>query len=198
MTRRRTGCPTGRWSASTPASRVQLDPLARQRQRALQLRGVEFDYKTPRYHNYNVMYQVELPGQHAVEIGYVGTRGRNLETFVNLNNVTKLLPPGTAPAAVRDLPRLRPWLTLRAHRRRQLVRLAAAEVPAALLQGPAVPGQLHPERLEDQRRRLAFGRRRRRPPRAGRGRLEISRTTSGCRASTPSTRWSSAATTTCR
>jgi hypothetical protein len=78
-------------------SRVQLDPLA-VNANGLSLRGVEFDYKTPRYHNYNAMYQIELPGQHAVEIGYVGTRGRNLETFVNLNNVTKLLPPGTAPA----------------------------------------------------------------------------------------------------
>lgn len=77
--------------------RVQLDPLA-VNANGLSLRGVEFDYKTPRYHNANVMYQLELPGQHAVEVGYVGTRGRNLETFVNLNNVTRLLPPGTAPA----------------------------------------------------------------------------------------------------
>ena len=44
------------------------------------------------------MFQLELPGQHAVEVGYVGTRGDNLETFVNLNNVTRLLPPGTDPA----------------------------------------------------------------------------------------------------
>jgi hypothetical protein len=77
--------------------RIPLDPLV-VNANGLSLRGVEFDYKTPRYHNANVMYQLELPGQHAVEIGYVGTRGRNLETFVNLNNVTKLLPPGTAPA----------------------------------------------------------------------------------------------------
>jgi hypothetical protein len=77
--------------------RIPLDPLV-VNANGLSLRGVEFDYKTPRYHNANVMYQVELPGQHAVEVGYVGTRGRNLETFVNLNNVTRLLPPGTAPA----------------------------------------------------------------------------------------------------
>ncbi len=41
------------------------------------------------------MYQLELPGQHAVEVGYVGTRGRNLETFTGVNNVQRLLPPGT-------------------------------------------------------------------------------------------------------
>ena len=74
-----------------------LDPLERQRQRA-EMRGVEFDYKTPKYHNYNVTYQLELPGQHALEVGYVGTRGRNLETFTGMNNVQRLLPPGTNPA----------------------------------------------------------------------------------------------------
>jgi len=63
----------------------------------LTLRGVEFDYKTPRYHNYNVTFQSELPGRHAVEVGYVGTRGRNLETFTGMNNVLRLLPPGTNP-----------------------------------------------------------------------------------------------------
>jgi len=77
--------------------RIPLDPLI-VNANGLALRGVEFDYKTPRYHNYNATWQMELPGQNAVEVGYVGTRGRNLETFVNLNNVTRLLPPGTAPA----------------------------------------------------------------------------------------------------
>ena len=76
--------------------RIPLDPL-NVNANGLTMRGVEFDYKTPRYHNMNVMYQLELPGQNAVEIGYVGTRGHNLETFTGMNNVTKLLPPGTNP-----------------------------------------------------------------------------------------------------
>jgi len=63
----------------------------------LTVRGVEFDYKTPRYHSYNATLQTELFANHAVEVGYVGTRGRNLETFTGMNNVTKLLPPGTNP-----------------------------------------------------------------------------------------------------
>jgi hypothetical protein len=63
----------------------------------LTVRGVEFDYKTPRYHNYNVALQTEVFPNHAVEIGYVGTRGRHLETFTGMNNVTQLLPPGTNP-----------------------------------------------------------------------------------------------------
>ncbi len=63
----------------------------------LTLRGVEFDYQTPRYHNYNVTLQTEILPNHSVEVGYVGTRGRNLETFTGMNNVQSLLPPGTNP-----------------------------------------------------------------------------------------------------
>ena len=53
----------------------------------LTLRGVEFDYQTPRYHNYNVTLQAEPFPNHSVEIGFVGTRGRHLETFTGMNNV---------------------------------------------------------------------------------------------------------------
>ena len=63
----------------------------------LTLRGVEFDYKTPYYQNYNVTFQTELIPEHTVEVGYVGTRGRHLEVFTGMNNVTQLLPPGTNP-----------------------------------------------------------------------------------------------------
>ena len=63
----------------------------------LSVRGVEFDYRTPRYHNFNATLQTEVLPNHALEVGYVGTRGRNLETFTGVNNVTELLPPGTDP-----------------------------------------------------------------------------------------------------
>jgi hypothetical protein len=63
----------------------------------LTLRGVEFDYKTPRYHNYNVTLQTEVRENHSLEVGFVGTRGRHLETFTGMNNVQVLLPPGTNP-----------------------------------------------------------------------------------------------------
>jgi outer membrane receptor protein involved in Fe transport len=76
--------------------RVPLDPVV-VNANGLTLRGVEFDYKTPRYHNYNVTLQHEIMENHSVEIGYVGTRGHNLETFTGMNNVTELLPPGTNP-----------------------------------------------------------------------------------------------------
>jgi len=76
--------------------RVVLDP-ATVNANGLTLRGVQFDYKTPRYHNYNVTLQTEVMENHSVEVAYVGTRGRHLETFTGMNNVTMLLPPGTNP-----------------------------------------------------------------------------------------------------
>ena len=63
----------------------------------LTLRGVEFDYRTPRYHSYNVTLQTEVLPEHSLEVGFVGTRGRHLETFTGMNNVQMLLPPGTNP-----------------------------------------------------------------------------------------------------
>ena len=70
----------------------------------LTLRGVEFDYKTPRYHNYNVTLQTDVFPNHSIEVGYVGTRGRNLETFTGMNNVNVLLPPGTTRNPYVDWP----------------------------------------------------------------------------------------------
>jgi Carboxypeptidase regulatory-like domain/TonB dependent receptor/TonB-dependent Receptor Plug Domain len=77
-------------------TRVALDPEA-VNANGLTLRGVEFDYKTPRYHSYNVTLQTDVLPNHSIEVGYVGTRGRHLETFTGMNNVTTLLPPGTDP-----------------------------------------------------------------------------------------------------
>jgi hypothetical protein len=83
--------------------RIVLDPV-NVNANGLTLRGVEFDYKTPRYHSYNVMLQSEVIPNHSIEVGYVGTRGRNLETFTGMNNVNVLLPPGTNPTPYVDWP----------------------------------------------------------------------------------------------
>ena len=83
--------------------RIVLDPV-NVNANGLTLRGVEFDYKTPRYHSYNVMLQTEILANHSIEVGYVGTRGRNLETFTGMNNVNVLLPPGTNPQPHVDWP----------------------------------------------------------------------------------------------
>ena len=177
--------------------RIPLDPLI-VNANGLALRGVEFDYKTPRYHNYNVTWQIELPGQHAVEVGYVGTRGTQPRDVRQPEQRHAAAAAGHGSGPARDVPELRPGHAVRAHGRRQRLRLDAAEVPAPLLQGPAVPRQLHAERGQDQRRRLALGRRRRRSARRRTSSAGISRTTSASRASTRSTRWCRAATTICR
>jgi hypothetical protein len=83
--------------------RIILDPV-NVNANGLTLRGVEFDYRTPRYHNYNVTLQTEVLPNHSIEVGYVGTRGRNLEVFTGMNNVRRLLPPGTNPQAHVDWP----------------------------------------------------------------------------------------------
>ena len=76
--------------------RIVLDPV-NVNANGLSMRGVEFDYVTPRYHNVNLTLQSEVIPNHSFEIGYVGTRGRNLEVFTGMNNVQVLLPPGTNP-----------------------------------------------------------------------------------------------------
>jgi hypothetical protein len=95
--------PDGSLVSFDARSRIVLDPLS-VNANGLTLRGVEFDYKTPRYHNYNVTVQQELGSHHSVEVGYVGTRGRNLETFTGMNNVNVLLPPGTTRNPYIDFP----------------------------------------------------------------------------------------------
>ena len=145
--------------------RIVLDP-AIVNANGLSMRGVEFDYKTPRYHNYNVTLQTDVLPNHSIEIGYVGTRGRHLETFTNMNNVTVLLPPGTTRNPYINFPDFAigsPFVetvgvssydSLQTRFRRRYPRWSG------------VPRQLHAERGQDQRGRLAVGRRRRRPSRA--------------------------------
>src|SRR5205814_3134580 len=70
----------------------------------LNLRGVTFDYKTPYVQTYNLTFQHELGSHHAVEIGYVGSRSSNVETFVGSNGVTRLVPPGLNANLYRTFP----------------------------------------------------------------------------------------------
>ena len=114
-----------------------------------------------------------------------------------MNNVTQLLPPGTNPQHYVQLARLRARIALCADGRRELMTRCRPKFQRRYHKGLQFLVSLHAERLEDQRRRLAVGRRRRRAPRAGRRPATISRTTSVSPASTRSTPSSSAATTTC-
>ena len=73
---------------------IPLDNTAAVAGNSLNLRGVAFDYKTPRVHTYNLTFQHELGSHHSVEVGYVGSRSYNIETFVGSNGVTQVVPPG--------------------------------------------------------------------------------------------------------
>ncbi|MDP1568717.1 MAG: TonB-dependent receptor [Vicinamibacterales bacterium] len=53
------------------------------------IRPVQWDYKTPRVHVWNVNVQQELPGQIAATIGYAGSRGRHL---LRSNDVNTAIP----------------------------------------------------------------------------------------------------------
>lgn len=63
----------------------------------LNLRGIEFDYKTPYLQGFNLTAQYELTDHDSVEVGYVGSLGRHIETFSGTNHVTEILPPGVDP-----------------------------------------------------------------------------------------------------
>ncbi len=95
-----TPCPAG---SSTAANSATLEtgfaciPLIPQQVDAqgLQLRGIQFNYKTPYSMGGNFTLQYELTPTLAVQAGYVTTLGRHLEIFPGSNEPTALFAPGT-------------------------------------------------------------------------------------------------------
>lgn len=72
---------------------VPLDPT-KVNPGGLNLRGIDFRFKTPYTQGYNLITQYELSNNNAIEIGYVASLGRHIETFVGTNQITTILPPG--------------------------------------------------------------------------------------------------------
>ncbi len=72
---------------------IPLDPT-RVNATGLNLRGIEFEYKTPYTQGFHLISQYELNSKNSLEVGYVGSMGRHIETFVGTNHLTTLLPPG--------------------------------------------------------------------------------------------------------
>jgi TonB dependent receptor len=72
---------------------VPLDP-SQVNPNSLNLRGIEFNYKTPYTQGYNLIAQYELSSHNSVEVGYVASLGRHIETFVGTNHIHTILPPG--------------------------------------------------------------------------------------------------------
>jgi Carboxypeptidase regulatory-like domain/TonB dependent receptor/TonB-dependent Receptor Plug Domain len=59
----------------------------------LNLRGIQYDYKTPYSQGINLTLQYQLPGDQSASIGYVGTLGRHLFTSPGTNLPSLILPP---------------------------------------------------------------------------------------------------------
>ena len=72
---------------------VPLDPT-KVNPGGLNLRGIEFNYKTPYTQGYNLITQYELTPRDSIEVGYVASLGRHIETFVGTNQINTILPPG--------------------------------------------------------------------------------------------------------
>ncbi|HKX28575.1 MAG TPA: hypothetical protein VJ302_12815, partial [Blastocatellia bacterium] len=60
----------------------------------LNLRGIEFKYKTPYTQGFSMLLQYQVSNNDSVEVGYIGSQGRHIETFVGANLQSALLPPG--------------------------------------------------------------------------------------------------------
>jgi len=63
----------------------------------LQLKGIQYNYKTPYTESYNFTLQFKLTGSQTVSGGYVGSQSRHLITNPGANQVTTFLPPGVNP-----------------------------------------------------------------------------------------------------
>jgi len=98
-----TATPAGGPTLETGFSCVPLTPSA-VTAAGLQLRGIQFDYKTPYSIGTNFTLQYELARNLSVQTGYVGTFGRHLEVFPGSNRPTALLPPSATLTGVNAVP----------------------------------------------------------------------------------------------
>ena len=88
--------PAGGPTLETGFACIPLDPLAVNAS-GLQLRGIQFDYKTPYSMGGNFTLQYQLKPSLSVQAAYVTTLGRHLEVFPGSNQVSQLLPPAADP-----------------------------------------------------------------------------------------------------
>ncbi|MFP5378513.1 MAG: TonB-dependent receptor domain-containing protein [Vicinamibacteria bacterium] len=77
------------------------------------IRPIQWDYKTPRVHVWNVNVQRELPGQIAATIGYAGSRGRHLLRSNDVNTAMPVTGADGRPFFPAGTPRRNPaWTTI--------------------------------------------------------------------------------------
>ena len=80
----------------------------------LAFRGIQLNYITPYIQSFNLATQYQLSTNDTVEIAYVGSLGRHIESFPGTNNTPEVLPPGTNPqlyVAYPDFARGEPFAT---------------------------------------------------------------------------------------
>jgi len=61
----------------------------------LQLKGIEYNFKTPYTQSFNLTLQFKLRSSQSISAGYVGSLARHLITGAGSNQVSQFLPPGT-------------------------------------------------------------------------------------------------------
>jgi hypothetical protein len=77
-------------------SSVPLDPTLVNAS-GLTLRGIQLHYKTAYVQSYNLTLQYQLTSNDSLDVGYVASLSRHLETFIGTNLQSVLLPPGVDP-----------------------------------------------------------------------------------------------------
>jgi outer membrane receptor protein involved in Fe transport len=77
-------------------SSVPLDPTL-VNAKGLNLRGIQLNYQTPYVQSYNFTVEYQLAKSDSLDVGYVASLSRHLETFIGSNYESVLLPPGTNP-----------------------------------------------------------------------------------------------------
>lgn len=75
---------------------VPMDP-ARVNGAGLNLRAIEFNYRTPYTQGANLTVQYELMPNTSLEVGWVTSLSRHVETFIGHNHVPLILPPSVNP-----------------------------------------------------------------------------------------------------
>jgi len=93
------GCPTagpgGTGTFQSGFTCFTFDPVA-VNAKGLGLRGMQFDYTTPRTLSANLTMQYSLTNSLSAQAAYVLTDGSSLQILSSLNNVTQILPQGAS------------------------------------------------------------------------------------------------------
>ncbi len=72
----------------------------------LSLSGKQYDYKTPRVDSANLTIQDQFTNRDSIQVGYVGSFGRNLDAYGKHNSPSVILPNGVNQSAYVPFPKL--------------------------------------------------------------------------------------------